>query len=65
MNADACSDIRASSEKARITAEQACAKAAQIAINSSDSTKATAKKACDDAAAVAKAIADKAAAAAC
>uniref|UniRef100_A0A914Y5X5 Antifreeze protein n=1 Tax=Panagrolaimus superbus TaxID=310955 RepID=A0A914Y5X5_9BILA len=65
VNADACSDVKTSSENARVSAEAACAKAAQIAINSSDPTKAVAKKACEDAKIVAKNIADKAAAAAC
>uniref|UniRef100_A0AC34FDG2 Antifreeze protein n=1 Tax=Panagrolaimus sp. ES5 TaxID=591445 RepID=A0AC34FDG2_9BILA len=64
-NADACSDVKAKSEAARISAEAACAKAAEVAINSADSTKAVAKKACDDAKIVAKKIADDAAAAAC
>uniref|UniRef100_A0AC34FP52 Antifreeze protein n=1 Tax=Panagrolaimus sp. ES5 TaxID=591445 RepID=A0AC34FP52_9BILA len=64
-NADACSNVKAQSEKARVTAEAACSKAAHIAIHSADSTKAVAKKACDDAKIIAKNVADKAAAAAC
>uniref|UniRef100_A0A914PKE2 Antifreeze protein n=1 Tax=Panagrolaimus davidi TaxID=227884 RepID=A0A914PKE2_9BILA len=64
-NADACSDVKAKSEAARISAAVACEKAAEIAINSADSTKAVAKKACDDAKIIAKDIADKKAAAAC
>uniref|UniRef100_A0A914P2Q7 Antifreeze protein n=1 Tax=Panagrolaimus davidi TaxID=227884 RepID=A0A914P2Q7_9BILA len=64
-NADACSDVKAKSEAARVSAEAACAKAAQVAINSADSTKAVAKKACDDAKIIAKNVADKAAAAVC
>uniref|UniRef100_A0A914Z2C2 Antifreeze protein n=1 Tax=Panagrolaimus superbus TaxID=310955 RepID=A0A914Z2C2_9BILA len=64
-NANACSNVKAESEKARINAAAACSKAAKIAINSADSTKAVAKKACDDAKNIAKNVADKAAAAAC
>uniref|UniRef100_A0A914PM64 Uncharacterized protein n=1 Tax=Panagrolaimus davidi TaxID=227884 RepID=A0A914PM64_9BILA len=63
--ADACSDVKEKSEAARVSAEAACTKAAEIAINSADSTKAVAKKACDDAAIIAKDIADKKAAAVC
>uniref|UniRef100_A0AC35GN51 Antifreeze protein n=1 Tax=Panagrolaimus sp. PS1159 TaxID=55785 RepID=A0AC35GN51_9BILA len=65
VNADACSDVKAQSEAARVTAETACAKAAEAAINSADSTKAVAKKACEDAKIIAKNTADKAAAAVC
>uniref|UniRef100_A0AC35FD19 Antifreeze protein n=1 Tax=Panagrolaimus sp. PS1159 TaxID=55785 RepID=A0AC35FD19_9BILA len=65
VNADACSDVKAKSEAARVSAEAACSKAAEVAINSADSTKAIAKKACDDAKIIAKDIADKEAAAAC
>uniref|UniRef100_A0A914R8T3 Antifreeze protein n=1 Tax=Panagrolaimus davidi TaxID=227884 RepID=A0A914R8T3_9BILA len=64
-NADKCSDVKDASERARVSAEAACAKAAEVAINSADSTKAIAKKACEDAKIIAKKTADTAAAAAC
>uniref|UniRef100_A0AC34GHF0 Antifreeze protein n=1 Tax=Panagrolaimus sp. ES5 TaxID=591445 RepID=A0AC34GHF0_9BILA len=64
VNADKCSDVKDASEKARVNAEAACAKAAEVAILSADSTKAIAKKACDDAKIIAKQTADTAATAA-
>uniref|UniRef100_A0AC34FSB3 Antifreeze protein n=1 Tax=Panagrolaimus sp. ES5 TaxID=591445 RepID=A0AC34FSB3_9BILA len=64
-SAASCNEVRAASENARINAEAACAKAAQIAINTAAGTKFVAKNACDDAKYIAKNIADEAAAAAC
>uniref|UniRef100_A0AC34FNH5 Antifreeze protein n=1 Tax=Panagrolaimus sp. ES5 TaxID=591445 RepID=A0AC34FNH5_9BILA len=65
VDADKCSDVKAKSEAARVSAANACAKAAKIAVNTSAPTKAVAKKACEDAKIVAKKIADQAAKAVC